>query len=74
MKWKKSSRSCDTANCVEVAFVSGRCESGNCVQVAACPCEVKVRDSKDPDGAVLTFTADEWDGFLTAVKAGEFDA
>jgi hypothetical protein len=34
---------------------------------------VLVRDSKDPAGAVLTFNGTEWDLFVAAVKAGEFD-
>jgi Domain of unknown function (DUF397) len=33
---------------------------------------VLVRDSKDPDGAVLTFTVEEWDAFQAGVLAGEF--
>jgi hypothetical protein len=34
---------------------------------------VFVRDSKDPDGPVLTFNAREWEAFLAGAKAGEFD-
>jgi hypothetical protein len=34
---------------------------------------VVVRDSKDPDGAMLTFNAREWDTFVAGAKAGEFD-
>jgi hypothetical protein len=32
-----------------------------------------VRDSKDPDGPSLIFTAGEWSAFLAGVKAGEFE-
>ncbi len=32
---------------------------------------VPVRDSKDPDGPALTFTATAWASFLTALRAGE---
>lgn len=32
-----------------------------------------VRDSKDPDGAILSFTAAEWAAFLSALKAGDYD-
>ncbi|MFF0454569.1 DUF397 domain-containing protein [Nocardia africana] len=48
-KWFKSSRSGGTKKCVEVAFL----DSGT----------VGVRDSKNPSGPALVFTADEWDAF-----------
>jgi hypothetical protein len=32
-----------------------------------------VRDSKNPTGAALMFTATEWSAFTTGVRAGEFD-
>jgi len=31
-----------------------------------------VRDSKNPDSAILRFTADEWSAFVKGVEAGEF--
>jgi hypothetical protein len=38
---------------------------GQCVEVAQnLPDVVAVRDSKDPDGSALIFTADEWRSFL----------
>lgn len=46
--------------------------SGNCVEVRACGAGVQVRDSKDPDGPVLTFTRAEWAAFLAGVVADEF--
>lgn len=46
---------------------------GNCVEVASFPSTViGVRDSKDPDGAVLAFAWQQWRAFVTGVKAGEF--
>lgn len=36
---------------------------GNCVEVADTPRAVLVRDTKDPDGVTLTFTADAWAAF-----------
>jgi hypothetical protein len=49
--WRKSSfSSSNGGNCVEVAR--------NIAGVVA------VRDSKDPDGSALIFTADEWRSFL----------
>jgi Domain of unknown function (DUF397) len=48
--------------------------NGNCVEVANLPHgEIGVRDSKDPKGAVLRFTPDEWHAFLGGVRNGEFD-
>lgn len=55
--WFKSTYSADTANCVEVAFDGA----------------VLVRDSKDPDGPRLRFTAREWAAFVAGARDGEFD-
>lgn len=56
--WRKSSHS--TAN-------------GHCVEVRIADDGAVMRDSKDPAGAVLTFTPGEWAAFTEGVKAGEFD-
>jgi Domain of unknown function (DUF397) len=46
---------------------------GNCVEVAVTASgTVLVRDSKNPHGAVLAFTAAEWAAFGHGVRAGEF--
>jgi hypothetical protein len=58
--WRKSSYSNpDGGACLEVSddFVTA----------------VPVRDSKHPHGPVLTFAADGWASFVTAVKRGELD-
>jgi hypothetical protein len=34
---------------------------------------VAVRDSKDPEGPILRFTAAEWAAFADGMAAGEFD-
>ncbi|MCK7624091.1 DUF397 domain-containing protein [Streptomyces sp. RS10V-4] len=34
------------------------------------PASVPVRDSKDPEGAVLVFPAGRWAAFVEAVKGG----
>jgi hypothetical protein len=44
--------------------------NGDCVRVAATESAILVRDSKDPDGPVLSFTPDEWRAFLRKARAG----
>ena len=53
---------------------STRSNDTNCVEVRARRGQVEVRDSKDRDGESLVFTANAWDSFVVAVKAGEFDS
>ncbi|MGH3830085.1 MAG: DUF397 domain-containing protein [Pseudonocardiaceae bacterium] len=58
--WRKSSYSSD--------------QGGVCLEV----CDLNdghraVRDSKNPDGAVLTFTTTAWSAFTAGVRAGTFD-
>lgn len=58
--WRKSSYSSDQGgNCVEV----GHLDTGGRA----------VRDSKNPTGPALRFTATEWVAFTAGVRAGEFD-
>jgi hypothetical protein len=57
-KWRKSRRSVSSGNCVEVA--------------ANLPGVIAVRDSKDPDGPLLTFSPAQWAAFTAAVRSGEF--
>ena len=57
--WRKASTSTVNGNCVEVARMPGG--------------GVAVRDSKNPDGPMLRFTAAEWSAFAAGVAAGEFD-
>lgn len=49
------------------------CGSNACVEVARTDYGVMVRDSKEPDGDPLAFTAESWTAFLAGVKAGDFD-
>jgi hypothetical protein len=57
--WRKSSFSGSGNACVEVADLDGGARA--------------VRDSKDPTGGHLTFTATEWAAFTAGVRGGEFD-
>jgi hypothetical protein len=57
--WVKSSLSYANGNCLEVAALAGGM--------------IGVRNSRDPDGAVLAFTRDEWHAFIGGVRNGEFD-
>jgi hypothetical protein len=47
--------------------------NGDCVEVAPLIDGVAVRDSKNPDGAILTFTRSEWQAFIRGAHKGEFD-
>jgi xanthine/CO dehydrogenase XdhC/CoxF family maturation factor len=84
MRWRKSTYSgSNGGGCVEVgvwrkASYSGS-NGGGCVEVMRgqpataevmlSQATVAVRDSKDPDGPRLAFTAGEWRAFTQRVKA-----
>ena len=59
LQWRKAAASSANGSCVELA-PGGRGA-------------VFLRDSKDPRGAVLTFTRAEIAAFLDGAKGGEFD-
>ncbi|MBB4914479.1 DUF397 domain-containing protein [Streptosporangium saharense] len=48
-------------------------DGGNCVEVANLGPLTTIRDSKNPTGPTLTFTATEWTSFIEGVKNGTFD-
>jgi hypothetical protein len=52
--WRKSARSNNGGNCVEVA--------------RNLPGVVAVRDSKDPRGPALIFTSADWHAFTAGIK------
>jgi Domain of unknown function (DUF397) len=59
LEWRKSSHSgTEGAECVEVAALAGRM--------------VGMRDSKNPDGPVLSLTPGEWSAFLRDVRSSAF--
>jgi hypothetical protein len=72
VEWRKSTYSSNDGSCVEY-HVSSHCHGDGCVAVATDTPVIKVRDSKDKEGPVLTFTPKEWDAFVRGVKDGEFD-
>lgn len=51
---------------------SSHSSGGDRVEWAPGGGSVPVRDSKDPDGPILTFTPEGWTAFVTAVRSGEF--
>lgn len=79
MNWYKSSYSgSEGGDCVEVAFVrrhdwhksshSGD-EGGDCVEVAVDREAIHVRDSKDPEGPILTIPPTAWADFVRRLRA-----
>ncbi|WP_028192434.1 DUF397 domain-containing protein [Salinispora pacifica] len=47
--------------------------NGDCVEVASLCDGVAVRDSKNPEGAMLRFSRSEWQAFLRGANHDEFD-
>ena len=53
LAWRKATRSMNNGDCVEVAAASGK---------------IAVRDSRDPDGKWLSYSAQPWRAFIAKVK------
>jgi hypothetical protein len=75
-RWRKSSYSGNGgSNCVEVGTAWRKSSysgngGGNCVEVARnLPGIVAVRDSKNPNGPVLTISTDEWASFINRLRS-----
>lgn len=43
---------------------------GNCIEVDDSRDDIRVRDSKDPHGPVMVFTAAAWGAFIAEVRGG----
>ncbi len=78
-RWRKSSRSSNVSNCVEVAVLgcarwrksSRSTANANCVEVTVTAGTVGVRDSKNPTGSVLAVSPHAWTAFTTALLTGD---
>jgi Domain of unknown function (DUF397) len=57
--WRKSRRSMANGNCVEVRPANGG---------------IAVRDSKNPSGYMLAYSAPSWRAFTLAAQQGHYDA
>ena len=44
-----------------------------CVEVAFDDGQVAIRDTKDRQGPVLVFAANEWEAFLAGAREGQFE-
>ena len=70
--WRKSTRSAYNGSCVEVGAwrtSSYSAANGNCVEAGNGPAGIGIRDSKDPDGTVLAFSAETWQAFAAGLKS-----
>ena len=74
--WRKASYSGDNGGaCIEVGLWRKATHSGDngggCVEVApVADALVAIRDSKDPDGPALTFSAPRWRDFIQRAGRG----
>ena len=69
--WRKSTASAGEGECMEVAAwrkSSHSTHNGACAEVGQDGTVVGVRDSKDPDGAVLVFGPAAWTAFLAGLR------
>jgi len=63
----------DLSNAKWIRATQGGPDSDTYVEVAFVGQEIAVRNSQDPDGPALVFTAAEWAAFVGGAKDGEFD-
>ena len=73
---RKSSRSANNGECIEVGRWRKSTHSGNngsCVELAPLTEGVAVRDSKNPDAPKLAFARRDFRSFVVRVKANALD-
>ncbi len=51
----------------------GKIPGGDCVEVKRTEKAILVRDSKNADGAILSFSKSEWKAFIKGAQNGEFN-
>lgn len=77
MQWRKSSKSTQIQDCVELAWrkssYSGQPEGHWCVETAPINIGVAVRDSKAPDMPHVNLSASAFTNLVEAIKAGRLD-
>jgi hypothetical protein len=54
IQWRKASRSANDGACVEVALVND---------------QIAVRDSRNPGGGLLQYSAPSWHDFISVIKS-----
>jgi len=57
----------------EGSWFKSSASDASCVEVSIAADNVRVRDTKNQRGPMLTFSHDEWQAFLAGVRLGEFD-
>jgi hypothetical protein len=71
--WQRSTY-CSDGTCLEVGWQKATYSGENgCVEARAEHDHVYLRDSKDPEGPILTFNRAEWLAFVAGVRNDEFD-
>ena len=66
LEWFKSSHSgSEGGRCLEVAYdwQKSSYSGSECVEIAAHPAAIHIRDSKNPDGPMLTVAPTTWTAF-----------
>lgn len=71
--WRKAAAAAGRQDGVEIAHVGGCRFSPTCVHPNHTDPIVLIRDAQNPHQEPLRFNRHEWDEFVAAVKAGEFD-
>jgi hypothetical protein len=50
---------------------SSFCNGGTCLEIAVQGGVIAVRDSRNPEGPVLRFSAERWQEFVGGIKSGQ---
>ncbi len=66
--WQKSSRSFSNGNCLEARWAKSSYSNGGGCLEARQDITVQIRDRKDPDGPILSFTPNVFASFLERLE------